>query len=537
MKPEPGEEGWLLRAAERGNDASSLDRRHADGAAWTRGNRVSPLIDGAAYFRRLLEELSDLREGDQVYFVSWRGDPAERLADPGTAVSVELARAISAGASVHGLIWRSHLDWLNRHARDNRNFVKMLQLLGGKVVLDQRVRAAGSHHQKFVVIRRPDRPESDVAFAGGIDLSHSRRDDRSHAGDPQPQAAMAAVYGEQPAWHGAHLEIHGPAVSDVEHCFRERWDDPTALQHLPWLWIYDKLRPHESVAGRLPRELPPPPSCGSHTVQLLRTYPSKTPAYPFTPRGERSVARGYAKALANARRFVYVEDQFLWSSEVAEVFAEALRREPGLHLVAVLPHHPDGDGHLQVAVSDFAHRKALDVLYAAGGDRVDVYELENDQNRPIYVHAKVCVVDDVWAAVGSANLNRRSWTNDSELTAAVVDEKRDERGAEGVPGRCARRFARELRVQLWAEHLGRDRRDDEGLLDIEQGIETLRSSAAALDSWSEAGRLGPRPAGRLRRHPLPAVSGSARPWIELAARTVFDPDGRPARSPPRRGEW
>lgn len=524
---------WLLTATERGNAATDLDRGRPAGTAWSPGNSVRPLIDGAVYFRRLLAELADCREGDQVYFAAWRGDPAERLDGPGTAVAVELARAISAGVSVNGLMWRSHLDWINRHARDNRDFVKMLQVLGGSVVLDQRIRSAGSHHQKFVVIRRPGRPESDVAFVGGTDLSYSRRDDGDHGGDPQPPHHMAAAYGSRPSWHDAHLEIHGPAVSDVEHCFRERWADPTALQHLPWFWLYDKLRTRDRVSGRLPRRLPPPPPCGSHAVQLLRTYPSKALSYPFAPHGERSVAAGYAKALANAQRLVYVEDQFLWSPMVARVFADALRRRPELRLIAVVPRHPDVDGRLQVSADEFSHGRALKTLHAAGGERVEVYELESPHGLPVYVHAKVCVVDDVWAAVGSANLNRRSWTHDSELTAAVLDHTADDREPSDVTGHGepARRFARDLRLRLWREHLGRgDEEDDEDILDPVRGAKVLSRSADALDAWHAGGRAGPRPGGRLRRHAAPTVSGHARWWAPWAARMLFDPDGRPPRA-------
>ena len=54
-----------------------------------------------------------------------------------------------------------------------------------------------------------------------------------------------------------------------------------------------------------------------------------------------------------------------------------------------------------------------------------MYGVENHAGTPVYVHAKVCVVDDVWAAVGSDNVNRRSWTHDSELSCAVLDEERD----------------------------------------------------------------------------------------------------------------
>jgi phosphatidylserine/phosphatidylglycerophosphate/cardiolipin synthase-like enzyme len=40
----------------------------------------------------------------------------------------------------------------------------------------------------------------------------------------------------------------------------------------------------------------------------------------------------------------------------------------------------------------------------------------------VYVHAKACVVDDTWTCVGSDNLNLRSWTHDSELSCAVIDD-------------------------------------------------------------------------------------------------------------------
>src|SRR5207245_957847 len=95
--------------------------------------------------------------------------------------------------------------------------------------------------------------------------------------------------------------------------------------------------------------------------------------------------------------------------------------------------------------------EALQVVRDAGGDRVAVYDLENESGRPIYVHAKLCVIDDVWMAVGSDNLNRRSWTHDSELSCAVLDPARDTRHPRdpGGLGDEARVLPRELRLELW----------------------------------------------------------------------------------------
>ena len=95
-----------------------------------------------------------------------------------------------------------------------------------------RVRTGGSHHQKFVVIRHRDDPSRDIAYVGGIDLCHSRRDDADHHGDPQA-LEMAAEYGATPPWHDIQAAITGPAVHDVETVFRERWEDPTPLSRNP----------------------------------------------------------------------------------------------------------------------------------------------------------------------------------------------------------------------------------------------------------------------------------------------------------------
>lgn len=522
-------QSYLLTSAERGNPATDLDGRRPDGMAWSRGNLVRPLIDGAEYFRRLLAELTDTRAGDQIYFAAWIGDPAQQLDASGTSIGAQFTRALDAGVSVYGLFWRPYWDAGKDFVPDSRSFVRILQSLGGSVVFDQRVRAAGSHHQKFIVIRRPERPDTDIAFLGGIDPCPSRRDDPAHDGDPQVQASIAEVYGKRPSWHDAHLEVRGPAVADVEHCFRERWNDSTSLRRALLSRLYEKLLARKPNTVELPAQLPAPTRSGPHTVQLLRTYPKKTPPYPFAPRGERSVARGYAKAIHNARGFLYVEDQFLWSPMVAEVFAKALRREPRLRMVAVLPSRPDKDNAVQVAASDVAHRKALDLLHAAGGDRIHAYELENSYGLPTYVHSKTCIVDDVWATVGSANLNRRSWTYDSELTAAVIHEP--DAAGDSTPG-----FAKDLRLRLWREHLGRDEHEVADLDDPEQGIAVLRRSAANLEKWHAAGRSGARPQGHLRAHPRPTASTATKAWALPAGRMLIDPDGRSG-GLRREGRW
>jgi phosphatidylserine/phosphatidylglycerophosphate/cardiolipin synthase-like enzyme len=416
---------------------------------------------------------------------------------------------------VRGLVWRSHVDRWRFSAQENRHLGVDIERAGGLCLLDMRVRPGGSHHQKCVVLRHRNRPERDVAFVGGIDLCHSRRDDGAHHGDPQRQG-MAAVYGERPPWHDVQVAVRGPAVFDVETVFRERWDDTQPLSHNPVRRWHDRLA-GEGRRRPLPPQLRPPGAAGTQAVQLLRTYPPRCMGgYDFAPHGERSVARAYAKVLARARSLVYVEDQFLWSRVVGAVFASALADHPQLRLVAVVPHHPDQDGRLTLPPNLIGRGAALRQLVAAGGDRVAVYGVENHQGTPVYVHAKVCVVDDVWASVGSDNFNRRSWTYDSELAVAVID---------GAGDGNAHRFARDLRLALASEHL--DREEVQDLADPVAFFDAFRASASRLQRWHDSGRTGRRPPGRLRPYTQDPVRGWwSRGVGEVLYRLVYDPDGR-----------
>jgi phosphatidylserine/phosphatidylglycerophosphate/cardiolipin synthase-like enzyme len=518
---------WLLTADERGNPQTEIDRRRG-GAAWTNGNDARPLVHGASYFAELLRCIEQMRPGDLLMFTDWRGDPDELLAGPGTEVSRVLCGAAARGVVVKGLVWRSHLDRFALSEQENRHLGEEIEAAGGEVLRDMRVRPGGSHHQKFVVLRHPGRPELDVAFAGGIDLCHSRHDDAAHEGDSQRQP-MAAVYGERPPWHDAQLALRGPALADVELTFRERWTDPTPLSRNPYYRLVDAIRREQEHAGQLPAPLPDPGPCGTHTVQVLRTYPVRRHGYPFAPRGERSVARAYRKAVGNARSLIYLEDQYFWGGEIARYFADALAANPQLHLIAVIPRYPDQDGRFSLPPNLVGRQQALAQVRAAGGDRVAIYGIENHAGTPVYVHAKVCVVDDVWASVGSDNVNRRSWTHDSELSCAVLDATLDGREPRAIDrfGEGARRFARDLRLELAREHLDRAEGDDADLLDPAAAFEAFARTAEGLEQWHAGGRQGPRPPGRVRPYRQDRIPRRTLAWANPLYRTVYDPDGRP----------
>ncbi len=408
--------------------------------------------------------------------------------------------------------------------QENLRLAEDVNAAGGEVFVDERVRRGGSHHQKLMVIRHRSGSHRDVAFVGGIDLSHGRHDDATHHGDPQA-VTLDDRYGPRPAWHDLQVELRGPAVRDVEYTFRERWDDSVPLRRGPWSRRLARRAREQKTPTPLPAPAPDPPPAGPHAVQVLRTYPAKRPPYQFAPRGERSIARAYMKAFARARTLIYVEDQYLWCVEAAELLAAALRRNPALHLVVVVPAYPDQDGRVSGPANRVSQLRALSLLAAAGGERFAAYDLEREDGRPIYVHAKVCIIDDVWMMAGSDNFNRRSWTHDSEVSVAILDTTLDERAPldPGGLGDGARVLARDTRLDLWREHL--DCQDVS--VDPVEGFGVLAASAEALDAWHDREAARARPPGRLRRHRPAAVAWWARPLAQGFYRLVSDPDGRP----------
>jgi phosphatidylserine/phosphatidylglycerophosphate/cardiolipin synthase-like enzyme len=194
----------------------------------------------------------------------------------------------------------------------------------------------------------------------------------------------------------------------------------------------------EAVAGEALPVPEPGAAAGETTVQLVRTVPERT--YDALPRGEFSVLEAYMRALRSARSLIYLENQFLWSPEVVSVLEDKLRRPPSddFRVVVLLPAKPN-NGRDDT-------RGMLGRLLEADAGRgqflgATIQSRTGDTSGPLYVHAKIGIVDDAWLAVGSANLNEHSLFNDSEVDVVTCDAP----------------LARDTRLRLWAEHLERDR--------------------------------------------------------------------------------
>jgi phosphatidylserine/phosphatidylglycerophosphate/cardiolipin synthase-like enzyme len=372
----------------------------AEGAPPPRpGNALTVLVDGAAAFEAMTTAITQARS--HVHLTGWHLTPdfdltrGERptilrrlLADVATRIPVRVL--IWAGAPLPILRpWRGDV----REARE--------QLIAGTPIqcaLDARERPMHCHHEKTVVV------DDQVAVVGGLDLTNFNGDRWDTPAHP-PRGAEG--------WHDVAARIAGPAVQDVAENFAMRWEATTG----------ERLPPVSMASP-----------AGNVELQVVRTVPDGM--YPPLPRGEFRVLESYLRGLRAAQRFIYLENQFLWSPEILAVLREKLRRPPtpDFRLVLVLPAKPDtgGDdtrgqlGTLLQADADGGRLVAC-TLYAIGAER----------DWPIYIHAKVGIVDDAWMTIGSANLNEHSLFNDTEMNVVTHDAG----------------LARQTRVRLWAEHL------------------------------------------------------------------------------------
>ena len=245
--------------------------------------------------------------------------------------------------------------------------------------------------------------DGELAFVGGIDLTDDSGDRYDSAGHPARRRL---------GWHDVATRLRGPVVADVDAHFATRWREVTG----------ERLKPAAA-----------PARAGDSTVQIVRTVAEDM--YESVPRGDFRVLEAYVRGLRSARRLIHLENQFLWAPEIVSVLAGKLRSPPSdeFRLVLVLPAranngHDDTRGQLAILEeADRDDRMLATTLVARSGPLRD----------PLYVHAKVCVVDDRWLTVGSANLNAHSLFNDTEMNVVTDDAG----------------LARDTRVRLWAEHL------------------------------------------------------------------------------------
>lgn len=283
--------------------------------------------------------------------------------------------------------------------------------------------ASAAHHQKIAVI------DDQFAFCGGIDMTVDRWDTSEHLSRNEfRRGPDGEPHGP---WHDVTVALDGDAARVVATVAHDRWEAATG----------ERLAPLVDTAGPdiWPEGLEP--TFTSCDVGVARTIPH----YGDRPQVE-EIRKLYLAAFAAARHTIYIESQYLAAREIAEALAARLREDDGPEIVVVLPRHSDSP--VERLAMDGARHRLLKLLWQADvHDRFRSYYPVTSEGDPIYVHAKVLVVDDVLLRIGSSNLNNRSLGFDSECDVAIEADADDPADAE------LRAKITGFRVRLLSEHL------------------------------------------------------------------------------------
>jgi phosphatidylserine/phosphatidylglycerophosphate/cardiolipin synthase-like enzyme len=523
---------------------SKYFQRIGGGPVFSGSTDVEPIADGVAYFNALDTAIAaTIGAGDAIYILGWRFDAAfdfrGRTGAAAVPVSQLLAAKRHAGVDVRIVLWTGvvlgdpgSFPFANP-CQDNLRAARTLRKelvpgsstppLADRVLLDWSGASTGSHHMKAVTVVSGGGANM-VAFSTGIDPWKYRRDSAPHTQDVDPKD------GSPFGWHDAAVRLNGAAARAIYDTFVQRWREASTLPPKKYYLDFNTALSEPVNPPSAVPPLPAPPSAPTisrpqQAVQVMRSRYAWKYAHPLSPRkqewdgpplntgGFYEVFETLKKAILAARRYIYIEDQYLGdspSSDTSKGFsllphlaAVAAARDVKLIFVGSGRGDPDDPpGQRGPANQTFASvgrglgglipglkASVADELQNNFGidpaSRISVWRL-----KPATVHSKVMVIDDRFLAIGSANIHSRSMVGeDSELHVAIVDEAN---------------LIRDFRIALWSEHFnlpdsGRPAGVQAALEDLDIALGLWRSNwlpTTAVDSWI----VPDRPVGFL---PLP----------------------------------
>lgn len=277
--------------------------------------------------------------------------------------------------------------------------------------LDKHHKPVGCHHQKILLVNGE---RGLIAFVGGIDVYP----DRIWANGAHGSASLGSPYQD------VHCQIEGPGAFDVLQLAIDRWrySGAAGTEDVSW------------ATGAKQVKIPG----GRCSVQIGRTHGN-----PSMPGPKQTIKKIVLNAIEQAKRFIYLEDQYMVNLEAAAALNKAVPRIK--HLTILIPHWKISD----LPQCTYRRRKFVERVLQGLSDedkrKVGVYSLGPNDTRFAYVHSKAWFIDDECAIIGSANCNRRGWESDSEVVAAVVEEV-DPKAADLT-------FAHRARMDIWSKLL------------------------------------------------------------------------------------
>lgn len=455
---------------------------------YVHATRASVVIDADGYFELISDAMLNARQ--RIFLIGWDFDTRIHLS-AGRHSRVETDRQQRYPTRLG-----SFIVWLVKRRRDldirvlKWNFAFVKSLFRGRMVfdlirwaardhvdfkLDSAHPAGCSHHQKIVVI------DDMFAVCGGIDMTSDRWDTRDHLHeDVRRRLPNGKPYAP---WHDVTMLMEGEAARSLSELGRDRWEAAGGKPLLPCTPQEGSAWPDRLVADFENVE-----------IGIARTRAKYGECSQIS-----EIEALFVEQIARAKRFVYAETQYFASRKIAEAIAKRLDEPDPPEFVIINPRN--ADGWLEQQAMDTARVRLVQSLKERDhAGRFRIFVPYTSGGTPIYVHAKLTIVDDEILRVGSANMNNRSMGLDSECDV-FIDAQRPANN--GVEARIER-----LRHSLLAEHCG------VGEEDVANLLAAHGSMIAMIDALPKEGK-------RLSPLPLDELDEVAE---EIADSAVLDPE-------------
>ncbi|OAX33335.1 phospholipase D [Rhizopogon vinicolor AM-OR11-026] len=476
------------------------------------------LVDGRDYMWNLSRAM--LMAQESIYIHDWWLSPELQMRRPNKLkyrLDHLLEKKAKEGVKVHIILYQ---EVSNRTTPTDSNYAKQRLMSLHPNIMVQRSPSHfqtgtfyWAHHEKICVV------DETIAFMGGIDLCFGRWDTPQHiiVDDPELSADKTEIWPGKDysnpriqdfhalnkpfddmydrtkvprmPWHDIGMQVVGQPARDLARHFVERWNYLLRMKnhsrHMPFLLPPPEYRPGELIAMGL---------TGTCEMQICRS------AGPWSlgtcNRIEHSIQNAYLKAIELSEHFVYIENQFFITSTVVndvkienrigDALVDRILRahREGTPwkcciLIPLLPGFPFPIDHNDASAIRIIVECQNRTLFRGPNsifsrlrkerlnpdDYISVFSLRNWAKMRngaltteiVYIHAKICIVDDRLAIIGSANINERSQRGDrdSEIAAVIRDTDMIDGTMAGKPFKVGR-FAHSLRMRLMREHLGVD---------------------------------------------------------------------------------
>ena len=453
-----------------------------------RADRLACIIDAADYFFYAKSAMLEARH--RIILIGWDFDTRIKLEPGGQTLEgpnrlgdfLKWLPKHRPGLDIHLLKW--NLGALTAMTRGMAPIFVENWLTDESLhfELDGAHPVGAAHHQKILVI------DDQLAFCGGIDMTVDRWDTSDHKDSNDFRTKPSGKsYGP---WHDATTAVDGDAARAIGEMARDRWKAATGT-------ALDQIA-IDSEGDQWPKGLVP--TLESVDVAVARTLPE------IPGRDEvREIEALYLAAIASAQRYLYIESQYLASRTIAEAMAERLGESDGPEVMVVLPRN--AEGWLGQQTMDGARHRLLKLLWNADvHNRFRAFHPVTTGGEPIYVHAKILIMDDSVLRVGSSNLNNRSLGFDSECDLAVEIRDDDATADEH------RASIRHVRDRLLGEHL------DVGTEGFMDALGKHESLVATVDALRGDGKT-------LVEFDREAIDGEENP---LAENELMDPEQAPS---------